>query len=283
MPDEHEADLTDPESLRRVIQRGDIIINSAGYANATDTSERGKALFETVNVSGVRNLAEVAAEKYAAQLIHISSIAAMGRWHCDNVTEKMLMPLGSPYAESKLAGERALDEFQGRLPITILRPTSVFGEGRGLAKTLCKVVSKGIVPLPGGGAARIPFTYIGNIAQCVELSIANDNCCGHTFIIGDETSYSLLSIVTGLAKALSVKIRVVAVPLTLARFGVGCLQSTAKLTGRPPIMDSGRLDTLTNSVSYSVNAFRQATGYKPHYSLEQSLKLIAEWYLGTKD
>jgi nucleoside-diphosphate-sugar epimerase len=283
VPDENEADLTNIDSLRSVIQHDDIIINSAGYANATDTSKRGKALFEVVNVTGVRNLAEVAVEKGAAQLIHISSIAAMGRWHCDNVTEDMLMPVSSPYAESKLLGEKALEDFQDRLPITILRPTSVFGEGRGLARTLCGIVSKGIVPLPGAGTARIPFTYIGNIAQCVELSIAGSNCFGRTFIIGDENSYSLLAIVKGLADALNVTIHVVPIPAMLARLGVNCLESVAKLSGRPPIMDSGRLDTLTNSVSYSIEAFKQATGYKPRYSLDQSLKLIAEWYTGNRD
>jgi nucleoside-diphosphate-sugar epimerase len=283
VPDENEADLTNPDSLCGVIQVGDIVINSAGYANATDTTEHGKALFRSVNIDGVRNLAEVCVERGVAQLVHISSVAAMGRWHREGVTEEMMIPVHSPYAESKRQGENVLEEYRDRLPITVLRPTSVFGEGRGLARTLCSVVSRGIVPLPGGGSARIPFTYVGNIAQCVELSLGNSKCFGRTFIIGDDESYALRDIVTGLAEALNVNARIVPVPVTLARCGVKCATALFAIFGRPPILDSGRLETLTTSISYSIAAFQEATGYQPAYSVQHALGLIGDWYASKKD
>lgn len=278
VPDEAEADLTQPQTLRKVIQPGDVIINAAGYANATDATEKGRALFQAINIDGVRNLAQVAVDRQAAQLIHISSVAAMGRWHQENVTEDMLKPTTIPYATSKRAGEGVLAEYHDKLPITILRPTSVFGESRGLARTLCGLVSRGIAPMPDKGSAMIPFSYVGNVARCVELTIRNSGCYGQTYIIGDEQSYLLKDILAELGSALQVKVRLINVPIPLCWAGARCIQIVCGLLGRAPIMDCGRIETLTTSVSYSISAFQAATGYRQPYSFSDGINRIAEWY-----
>lgn len=277
-PDETEADLTQPHTLKEIIRPGDIVINAAGYANATDTTKKGRGLFQAVNVDGVRNLAQAAVDRQAAQLVHISSVAAMGRWHQDNVTEDMLRPTTTPYAVSKRAGEEVLAEYYGKLPITVLRPTSVFGEGRGLARTLCRMISKGTVLVPGDGSAGIPFTYIGNVARCVELAIGNSKCYGQTFIVGDEQSYRLKDIIAELGSALGISTRLIRIPAALCSIGVGCLETAARLSGRAPLMDRGRLETLTTSVSYNISAFQSVTDYRQPYSLSDALRRIAEWY-----
>lgn len=279
VPKENEADLTRLDSLRQVINPGDIVINAAGYANATDTTEKGKAIFQAVNVDGMRNLAEASRDKGAAQLIHISSVAAMGKWHREGVTEEMLKPVNSPYAASKRAGEEVLFEYMDTIPITILRPTSVFGEGRGLARTLFRLVSKGTVPIPGSGSALIPFTYIGNIARCVELAIGNDNCYGRTFIVGDENSYSLSDILFEIGNALGVKVKLVKIPVGLCQVCVRFFEAAAMLHNRSPLFDSGRLDTLTTSVSYSISMFRSATQYQQPFTFQESVRRIAVWYM----
>jgi len=273
-----EADFTKPDSLRQVLRPGDIVVNAAGYAEATDTSPRGLALFRAVNVDGVRNLAEACREAGVAQLVHISSVAAMGRWHASNVTEDMMKPVSSPYAQSKLDGELILEGFREAFPVTIVRPTSVFGEGRGLAATLCKFVARGTVLLPAGGAARIPFTYVGNVAHAIKLTLGNPNCFGKTFIVGDAESYPLRTLVCELARAMGVNIRIVPIPACVAMFGAWCLERIARRRGSRPLIDRSRVETMTRSVSYSIEAIRSATGYEPPYSLKEAVERIAAWY-----
>ena len=272
-------DFTDPDSLAGGHRLGDVVINAAGYANATDTTERGRALFQSIVIDGVRNLAEVCRVKKAVQLIHISSVAAMGRWDGEGITEKMMKPVDSPYAKSKLEGEMILSRFMDDIPITILRPTSVFGEGRGLANTLCRIVSKRTVPLPLGGSAKIPFTYIGNIARCVELCIGRESVYGQIYIIGDSESYTLKDIVNSIAKAAGIDIRIFPVPYDAAYLAARLAETTAVVRRRTPMLDMGRLHTLTTSVSYSIDMFRRATGYSPPYSLENAAEKIAAVYL----
>ncbi len=273
-----EADLTKPDSLRQVLSPGDIVVNAAGYAEATDTSSRGLALFRALNVDGVRNLAEACRSVGVAQLVHVSSVAAMGRWHASNVTEDMMRPVRSPYARSKLEGELILEGFRELFPVTIVRPTSVFGEGRGLAAALCKFVALGVVPLPDGGSARIPFTYVGNVASAIKLALGNPNCFGRTFIIGDKDSYPLKTVICELARAMNVKVRILPIPTCAAMISAWLLEQVARWRGSRPLVDRSRIETMTHSVSYSIEAIRSATGYEPPYSLEEAAERIAAWY-----
>lgn len=272
------VDITRPDSLRGIIKPGDIVINAAGYANSTDVTPRGRTLFRAVNVEGLRNLAEAAAEGGTAQFVHISSVAAMGRLEGINISEDACGPITSPYAESKRDGERLLAEFSGRMPITVLRPTSVFGEGRGLVVTLCGFIRRRLVPLPSGGNALIPFTYIGNVVHGVRLALANPACFDRTFIVGDTASYPLRDIVMHLARALRLEVRIVPVPRAAALAAAIMFEGLAAITRTPPVLDRFRLDTLTRSVSYSIRAFQEAVGYDQPYSFSTSMEAIAEWY-----
>jgi nucleoside-diphosphate-sugar epimerase len=277
-PPHSEADVTSRASLSRAIRPGDVIINATGYVAATDRSAAGMARFRAVNVEGVGNLAAAAADKGAAQLIHLSSVAAMGRWTGRGVSEGMMRPTTSPYAASKLDAERALEPFHDRLAITVLRPTSIFGEGRGLAGALCRLASLPLVPLPGGGRTEIPFCYIGNLVHAVRLSIDCAGCRGRTFIVGDEGSYPLREIVIELGRALGLRPRIAPLPHAAFRLAAAANGLLAAIRHVAPLLDESRVRTLTTSVSYSTRAFQEATGYRPPYSLSDACERIARWY-----
>ncbi|MCX6343538.1 MAG: NAD(P)-dependent oxidoreductase [Armatimonadetes bacterium] len=278
-PSELDVDLTNPDTLQGVINAGDVVINAAGYASATDRTPKGLELFQRVNLDGLRNLADACVNAGAAQLIHISSVAAMGMWDGEDITESMMRPVKSPYAASKLEGERLLAQYSDKLSITILRPTSVFGEGRGMAASLCSLVAKGKVPLPGGGEAKIPFTFIGNITHAVRLTVGNERCFGKTFIIGDLISYPLKDVVSALAQGMGISIKIVPIPVRAAYCAALLCEAAARLRKSSPLLDRGRLHTMTESVCYDIDAFVEATGYSPPYDLQASAARIAQWYL----
>lgn len=276
------VDLCDADAVADALGPGDIVINAAGYANATDRSAEGMGRFERSNVTAVRNLAETSVSVGIAQLIHVSSVAAMGRVFGEHVKEGARGPVTSSYASSKRKGEEILAEYTSRMPITVLRPTSVFGEGRGLASVLCRASTLPLVPLPAGGRALIPFTYVGNVAHGIALSVGNTACFGGTFTIGDAQSYPLREIVMELAMAMGRRPHVLDVPRWLAMFGVASAQRIAAVLGRPPLLDSTRLETMVTSVSYSIDHFVGATGFQPPVPLHDAAAGIAHWYLSER-
>jgi UDP-glucose 4-epimerase len=278
-PPRTEVDLTRADDIRRVLLPGDVVINATGYAAATDRSPAGLARLRRDNVAAVETLSDTAAETGASQLIHLSSVAAMGQRAGTALGETAMATPRSPYGQSKLDAETALAARAGALPITILRPTSVFGEGRGLAAFLCRIADLPLLPLPAGGRAFVPFTYVGNVVEAVRLSIGSDACLGKTFIVGDERSYQLGDVLRALATALGQEHpRTVPVPVTLMRT-VGVVEGGLRRgIGGSPLLDPIRIETLTSSISYSIEAFKDATGYDPPYALDEGVARIAAWH-----
>src|SRR5271166_310246 len=120
-----DGDVTDAESLRRVMSGYDAVYHLAGLVKAVHVQQ----LYQ-VNCQGVANVARAcAAQTTPPTLLVVSSLAAMGpsspqrpRLESDPPT-----PV-SHYGRSKLAGEQAARRWAKEVPITILRPAVVFGE-----------------------------------------------------------------------------------------------------------------------------------------------------------
>ncbi len=280
-PTRDEVDLTRTDQLTGFLRPGDVVINATGYALATDASPAGRARLRRENVDAVRSLGAAAATVGVGRIIHLSSVAAMGHRTGEGIDEADLRPPRSPYGESKRDGELALQEAAGEVPLTIVRPTSVFGEGRGLAALLCRIADLPVIPMPAGGRARLPFSYVGNLVAAIDLLLQRPETGGRIFIVGDDASYPLRAILTTLARALGRSgERAVPVPLPVVR-GLGLVETAvSRRLGRAPLLDPVRIETLTSSISYSTAAFRSATGFVPPYTLEASLVRIAAWYRG---
>jgi UDP-glucose 4-epimerase len=282
-PPRAHVDLVDGGSVRRLLRAGDVVINAAGYARASDRSPDGQERFRRENVRAVEVLADEAAAIGVDQLIHLSSVAAMGQREGRGLTEEAEVEPGSPYGRSKRDAERALATRRDRVPFTVLRPTSVFGEGRPLAVALCRVASLPLVPLPAGGSALVPFTHVDNVVEAVRMTIGRESCLGRTFIVGDERSYPLRDIVAGLARGMG-RGSFRAVPVPAAILGV-IASAERRLRGGSgaPLLDPTRIDTMTRSISFSIDAFQAATGYRPLVGLDEATRRIGAWYASRSD
>ena len=282
-PPRSEVDLADPASVRTFLRAGDVIVNAAGYARASDRSAAGDERFRRENVRAVEILADAAAEARAGRIVHLSSVAAMGQREGAGLTEGAMAEPASPYGRSKRDAERALEARRDLVPITILRPTSVFGEGRPMAEVLCRVASLPLVPLPRGGSALVPFTHVDNVVEAVRVAIGCEACAGGTFIVGDERSYPLRDIVAGLARGMG-RTRLPAIPVpTVAVQLAGAIERALRRGRRPPLLDTVRIDTLTRSISFSIDAFQAATGFRPPVGLDEATHRIGAWHVGRSD
>lgn len=126
-----EGDILDIVSLEDAMDGIDSIINSAGFVSFIP-SER-KKMYQ-VNVDGTANVMNMALEKKIRRLVHISSVAAIGRTsaggHVDENKKWEESPVNTHYAISKFKGEmevwRAMAE---GLSAVILNPSTILGYG----------------------------------------------------------------------------------------------------------------------------------------------------------
>jgi dTDP-4-dehydrorhamnose reductase len=127
-PEESRLDITDSKRVSEVVDayRPDVIINCAAH-NLVDRAEQQKDVAFAVNAIGPRNLARVAA-KQKILLVHFSSDYVFdGAKENGLYDENDAVNPVNVYGESKLTGEKHVQEELERL--MILRLSWVFGEG----------------------------------------------------------------------------------------------------------------------------------------------------------
>ena len=163
-----EGDVRDVEALRRGIDGVDTVFHIAGVISANTLDA-----FMDVNRDGCRNVARAIAESAGTKpvLVSVSSQAAagagkklskaerVGREKYRSLIEEDLPDPFSPYGKSKLAGEKELRAYAAAIPITVLRPAIVFGEGDVATLPLFRIAKCSPCFWVPGYAER-PFSYV---------------------------------------------------------------------------------------------------------------------------
>ena len=148
--------LSDKSALAQAVRGVDAVINSAALVKAVNKDQ-----FMQVNVGATENLLEavIMSGVKLQRFVLISSIAAVGpnapgeilRSNCktDPVTW---------YGRSKLASERMTHKYIEQIPVTILRPVSLYGPRDKGSLTIFRCIKSGILPRCGSLERRLMFS-----------------------------------------------------------------------------------------------------------------------------
>jgi dTDP-4-dehydrorhamnose reductase len=136
-PQETEANILDTEALEKVFQaqKPAYAVNCAAYT-AVDKAEDDSELAEKVNVTGVKNLADLCA-KYGTVLIHVSTDFVFKGDLARPLTEADKTEPISVYGKTKLDGETAAAALPAHF---IIRTGWLYSEhGNNFVKTMLKL------------------------------------------------------------------------------------------------------------------------------------------------
>ena len=138
------ADIRDPAAVRDAVAGSRVVINAVSlYA------QRGDLTFEAVHVRGAAGLAAAAREAGASRFVQVSGIGAT-------------LNSPSPYIRARARGEAAvLDAFPGAV---IVRPSSLFGAGDALIRSLAMLTRAPLIPLFGRGLTRLQPVWVEDVA-----------------------------------------------------------------------------------------------------------------------
>ncbi len=148
-----------------------------------------------VNIDGTRNVLMAAEREGVRQVVHLSTVAVYGNAE-GTLTEDSPTQSGvSEYGDSKLEAERLCREFGARgLPVTILRPTIVYGPfSESWTVEFAERFRAGRWMLPAQYCqGRCNLLYVDDLVAAVRLALQRERAVGETFIVNgpDNVTWS---------------------------------------------------------------------------------------------
>ncbi len=197
------------EGLAEALEGVEAVVHSAGATPAN--AGRGDSAAEAYRSSVVfsRRLAETVSVAGVRAVVHLSSVAVLGRPEAlgGAILDDSRKPdPGTDYGRSKRDCEQALDAAAAPdRPVVHLRPPLIFGPGAKGAWGSLVSLARSPLPLPFGSVAnRRSFLGIGNLASLVEavLAKAGQGGLSGAYLAADRETVSLREVCTALRGAL---------------------------------------------------------------------------------
>jgi nucleoside-diphosphate-sugar epimerase len=242
--------------------RGVEVVFHQGALPSVPRSVQDPLTTGAVNVEGTMNVLLAARDEGVRRVINASSSSVYGNSGTLPRVETQFPDPISPYAVSKLAGERYCVSFARvyGLETVTLRYFNVFGPNQDPTSQYAAVVPRFIaavdagepVPIYGDGEQSRDFTYVDNVVEANVLAADADDASGEVLNIATGTSRSVNALADTIGEVL----------------------------GKP--VEREYLDPRTGDVRDSwadVSAAQRMLGWEARIDLDEGLRLTAEAFL----
>lgn len=272
-----EGSVEDARAVEEAVKGVDAIVHSAGLVKAKNEAE-----FYATNVQGTINLA-AAAKAHTPNLkrfVHVSSLEVSGP-SADGkpVPVSQQSPI-TRYGRSKLEAERALLAEKDKLPITILRPTGIYGPRDNEILEVFRTVKRGALPITGDGTAMITFTYGPDCAAACVAAISADVPSGSTYFVTDGEVYVQRAAMEEVERAMGKRAIVrFGMPASVIRTVAIGVEAYGKLRGQAVMLTREKAEALSSPYwGCSSEDAQRELGWKPAVKWAEGAKLTADWY-----
>jgi nucleoside-diphosphate-sugar epimerase len=272
------------ESLKELLESGGYtyIIHAAGITKA-----KKPAVYNKVNAEYTLHLAQAAmsANIPLKRFVFLSSLAAIGPLayaEQQPITENTLPIPVTDYGKSKLLAEQYLEKVSG-LPLTIIRPTAVYGPGEKDLFILFKTLSKGLDAYIGKGPQRLSFVYVKDLVAVTMAAMRENQRETTIYNISDGQAYDRYAFADRFREISGKNIFRAHLPLALVKMMATFLDFIYGFTSATPVLNKEKLKELTASNWIcSIDAARESLQYKPQYDLRQGMQETLMWYKENK-
>lgn len=285
------GDVRDADAVRRAVAGSDVVYHLAGLTTAFRASEMMQ-----VNAEAFRNVAQACSSAAnPPTLISVSSLAAAGPSLGERPrTESDPAAPVSHYGRAKRQAELIAEQFAGQVPITIIRPPIVFGEGDLALRHIFRSIFRfGVHVALSVGRSRYSFIHVRDLVDAMVLCAergsrldppdqhaSSSTPRGYYFVADDEqpTFAELGSLISRSLGRQSVRIWRSSGPVFLWG-GAALAEAASRLRGRPYILnfDKAREASAGNWIC-SPQTIRRDLGFAPQAPFFDRLRQTADWY-----
>lgn len=271
-----EGDITDPALADRAVQGCDTVYNlAAAFREPKITHSR----YTEVHVEGTRHLLDASLRHGVRRFVHCSTVGVLSHIENPPADETWDYAPGDIYQSTKAEGERlALAYAKDGAPVTVARPTSIYGPGDIRLLKLFKMIQKRRFLMLGDGEVFLHLVHVSDLVRGLRLLGNHPAAVGELFILGGEEYRTLNEIVAMIAQEIGVsrpRWHVPAKPFQV--LGSICERVCIPLGISPPIYRR-RVDFFTKSRGFSIEKARRMLGYHPQVDLRSGLRDTISWY-----
>lgn len=285
------GDVRDAERVRWAVRGAEVVYHLAGLT----TAFRAADLF-AVNTEGFRNVVDACAGcTTPPTLVSVSSLAAAGPSPPDRpLTESDPAAPVSHYGRAKRAAELIAAQFAARVPITIVRPPIVFGEGDlNLRNTFRSIFRFGVHLALGVARQRYSLIHVRDLIDalvlCAQGGTRLEACAaggvstsprGYYFVATEEqpTFAELGRLIGDCLGRQRVRILRSSGPALLVAAAV-LAEIGARLRGTPYIFNYDKArEAMAGNWTCSAQTIRRELGFAPQAPFVDRLRQTSDWY-----
>lgn len=275
--DEVIGDLRRPESLSKATEGAEAIIHIAGLNKARDETE-----FDSVNETGTANLLRAAeASRRLRRFVYISSLAAHGPSPDGQPrpVEDEARPV-SAYGRSKLRGEKRVLSYSDRWPVTVVRPSIVYGPRDRQTLTFFHMARWRFAPIMGDGGNLLTFVYIKDAARAIaDAATAQGDTSQRVYSLTDGRFYSWLDLVSTISMVERKKILTLRLPPFIFYIAAMASEKMGATFNQAPTITRDKVAEMTQRYwTCSFEAIHRDLDWAPTVELEEGMTIAAGWY-----
>jgi nucleoside-diphosphate-sugar epimerase len=272
-----EGNLGDMSSLERAMESVTAVIHAAAQVSSIPRREA----FVEANRGGTENVLWAAARARVARFVHLSSIAVFGLVADGEITDRSPRgTCGDPYSNSKYDAEVAVDRYSRErgLPVTILRPSAVYGPGSAHWSVIpMKRIKKGKFFLIEEGQGLLNYVYIDNLVDAVVLALREEAAAGEAFIVNDG-AVTWCEFFMAYARMAGIAKRLPSVSLVRAKLWARARNLMAFLKHEETRVPTEALGFMTARAVYRQTHIEEKLGYRPAVNLPEGMRRTEAWF-----
>ncbi len=277
------GDVTDRHSMREGMSAAEWVIHAAADLDFRAPAER----MRRVNVEGSENVASLAWKLGVGRLLAISSIAVFGGSPDDGsaATEESppILPLPSPYAVTKRAGEEAIQRWAAEgLRVNTVHPSVVYGppgKREGANSFLRALLARRFAAVVGAEKI-VSWVFLDDLVDGLMRAVARA-APGRSYLLTGEAT-SVGSLVERVCRLGGVRPPRLRLSVGSARLALALTTPLFRLLGRRPLFNVYQLRNLGRNWRFDDGRARAELGWRPR-SLDEGLPPTVEFLLGRTD
>lgn len=250
----------------------DTVFHLAGKAHALAERANDEWEYRQINVEGTRKLLQAGKQAGVKRFIFLSSVKAVGEADKQPMDETLDVPADTPYGQSKYAAEQLVLHGHYVPHPVVIRPCMVYGNSdKGNLPRMVKAIKRGFFPPLPEFQNRRSMVHVQDVVRAAILAAEKPQAAGQIYIVTDGHYYSTRQIYDWVREGLGKTPVKWEIPRTLLE-GIAKLgDAIGRLIGRRFLFDSTALQKLSGSAWYASAKIERELGFKPQYTLPQSL------------